>query len=89
MRDGGGGCGGSGGVSASGGGAEGRLLHGRLARQKLLEDGVHLAADHLLDGGEENRWTVTTAKKKNARYRLTPKPLMAVGFVFFTIVETC
>lgn len=51
MRDGGGGSGGGrgGGVSASRGGGKGRLLHGGLARQKLLEDGVHLAADHLLD----------------------------------------
>lgn len=32
----------------SGGGGEGGLLHGRLARQELLEDRVHLTADHLL-----------------------------------------
>lgn len=61
MRDGGGGggAGGGGGVSASSGGGEGRLLHGRLARQKLLEDGVHLAADHVLDREDEKRWTFT------------------------------
>lgn len=64
LRDGGGGGGDGGGrgVSASGGAGEGRLLHGGLAGQKLLEDGVHLAADHLLDGERANRSTFTAGK---------------------------
>lgn len=48
LGDGGAGGGGGGGGGVSGGGGEGRLRPGRLARQELLEDGVHLAADHLL-----------------------------------------
>lgn len=49
LRKRGGGGGGGGGRGSSGGrGGDGRLLHGRLARQELLEDGVHLTADHLL-----------------------------------------
>lgn len=51
-------------MSASRSGGEGRLLHGGLAGQELLEDGVHLAADHLLDRG---RMKITTSSKKKHR----------------------
>lgn len=39
----------------SGRGGDGRLLHRRLARQELLEDRVHLTADHLLRERRERR----------------------------------
>lgn len=47
------GRGGGGRGSRSGRGGEGRLLHGRLARQELLKHRVHLTADHLLSERRE------------------------------------